>query len=90
MQYQLRRYRQVSTQIRQAPTRVRDDIKQIISDLANDPYPPTAEPLRDQYAGILKIPVDGWRIFYRVNEQDKVVTVIAVKRRTRDTYRSIP
>jgi mRNA-degrading endonuclease RelE of RelBE toxin-antitoxin system len=90
MPYSLRRYRKVRDQIRQTPTRIRDDIKAIISDLANDPRPSTAEPLRDQFAGILKIKADGWRIFYRVNEQDRIVIVIAVKRRTRDTYKSIP
>ena len=30
--------------------------------------------------------IDGWRIFYRVNEADQVITVIAVKRRERNTY----
>jgi mRNA-degrading endonuclease RelE of RelBE toxin-antitoxin system len=45
------------------------------------------EELRDQYRGIWKIKIDGWRIFYRVNEVEKVVTVIAIKRR--NTYTSI-
>jgi mRNA-degrading endonuclease RelE of RelBE toxin-antitoxin system len=90
MLYQLEWYPQVRRQLRQLPSRIQREAAQIILDLPSDPYPPTAEGLRDQYAGILKIQVDGWRIFYRVNEQDKIVTVIAVKRRTRDTYRSIP
>jgi mRNA-degrading endonuclease RelE of RelBE toxin-antitoxin system len=48
-----------------------------------------AEELRYQYRGIWKIKIDGWRIFYRVDEVEKVVTVIAVKRRNPNTYTSI-
>jgi len=89
MLYQLKQYPQVKRQLRQVPQRIQKDIAQVILELRFDAYAPTSEPLRDQYAHIYKIKIDGWRIFYDVDEQDKIVTIIAVKRRTPDTYRSM-
>lgn len=89
MPYTLKRHRQVKAQMRLVPSRIQKDVAQAILDLADMPYPPNAEELRDQYTGTWKIKVDGWRIFYRVNEQDRIVTVIAVKQRNRDTYRRL-
>ena len=80
----------VRAQLREAPRRIHREALQAILNLAGDPYPPTAEYLRDQYDDTLKIKIDGWRIFYRVDDQDQVVLVLAFKRRAKDTYRSIP
>lgn len=90
MPYLLKWYPQVKRQLRAVPDRIKADVAQAILDLRSDPYPPTAEELRDQYAGIYKIKLDGWRVFYKVDESDRVVTVLAIKRRDRYTYRSIP
>ncbi len=89
MPYQLKQYPQVEKQLRQVPERIQKDVAQAILDLRFDPHPPVAELLRDQYANIYKIKVDGWRIFYAVDEQDRLVTIIAVKRRNQATYRKI-
>ncbi|MFN8490006.1 MAG: type II toxin-antitoxin system mRNA interferase toxin, RelE/StbE family [Caldilineaceae bacterium] len=89
MPYLLKRHPRVKKQLRLVPERIAKDVAQTILDLAYDPYPPIADELRDQYKGTWKIKIDGWRIFYRVNEQDKVVTVISVKRRDKDTYRRL-
>jgi addiction module RelE/StbE family toxin len=89
MPYQLKYYPGVQRKLRTLPERIRRDVTAVILDLVNDPYPPTAEPLRDQYTGTLKIKVDGWRIFYRVDEQDQVIGIVNVKRRDRDTYRRL-
>ncbi len=74
---------------RQLPTRIRRDVEESIQALRDDPYPPVADALRDQYDDIYKIKIDGWRIFYTIDEGDRVVRVINVKRRTRDTYNSL-
>ena len=66
--------------------RLAREAAEIILHLLDDPYPPTAEWLRDQYADRLKIKFDGWRIFYKVYEQDRIVAVLAIKRRDRETY----
>jgi mRNA-degrading endonuclease RelE of RelBE toxin-antitoxin system len=73
--------------LRQTNERIARAVEEILADLRFDPFPPTAEELRDQYTGIWKVKVDGWRIFYEVDERDRVVTVVAIKRRDRDTYR---
>jgi addiction module RelE/StbE family toxin len=90
--YKLRPYPSVKRQLRrlrQSNERIARAVEEVLADLRFDPYPPTAEELRDQYNGIWKIKVDGWRIFYQVDEQDRVVIVIGVKRRDRDTYRKM-
>jgi addiction module RelE/StbE family toxin len=87
--YKLRLYPGVKKQLRnlrEVNERVARLVEEALADLKSDPYPPTAEELRDNYAGIWKIKVDGWRIFYEVNDQDRIVVIISVKRRTRDTY----
>lgn len=60
-----------------------------IDDLIYDPYPPQAEELCDHDRGIYKIKNDGWRIFYTVDEADKSIFLVSVKRRTPDTYTSL-
>lgn len=90
--YKLRSYPGVKDQLRrlrQVNERLARVVEEIVADLKHDPYPPTAEELRDHYAGTWKIKVDGWRIFYDVNEQDRVVNIINIKRRDRDTYRKL-
>lgn len=75
--------------MRVVPERIKNDLIVAIDDLAGDPYPPQAEELRDHYRGVYKIKIDGWRIFYTVNETDKVVFLVSIKRRTPDTYTSL-
>ena len=75
--------------MRLVPERIRQDVITAIDDLTDEPYPPQAEELRDHYRGIYKIKIDGWRIFYTVNENDKTILLVSVKRRTPDTYTSL-
>ena len=84
--YRLRWKKGIREQLRMLPGRIREEITKTILGLRDEPYPPDAEELRDQYRGILKIKLDGWRVLYEVNENDKTVTVIAVKRRDVNTY----
>lgn len=86
MKYQLNRLPSVSRQLKALPGRVQQEVNRAIADLEFEPYPPDAEELRDHYRGIWKIKIDGWRILYRVSEADRVVTIITVKRRDRNTY----
>ncbi len=79
MPYTLKRHPQAKKQLRLVPERIEKDVAQAILDLIDEPYPPNAEELRNQYTRTWKIKIDGWRIFYRVNEQDKIVVVISVK-----------
>ncbi len=89
MPYRLDVKRRAQRQLRKLPTRVYDEVVQAILELEYDPHPPVADSLRDQYDDVYKIKVDGWRIFYTIDEDDRIVRVINVKRRTRDTYNSL-
>ena len=75
--------------MRLVPDRIKNDVIATIDDLIHDPYPPQAEELRDHYQGIYKIKINGWRVFYTVNETDKIVFLVSIKRRTPDTYTSL-
>lgn len=87
--YTLKRLPRVRWQLRQVPDRIAQEVSDTILGLQDEPYPPNAEELRDQYQGIWKIKIDGWRIFYRVSECKQTVTVISVKQRDRNTYTSL-
>jgi mRNA interferase RelE/StbE len=89
MPYKLRYYPEVQRKLRDLPERIRRGVSDAILDLIGDPYPPTAEELRDNLAGTWKIKLDGWRILYEVDEQDRVVKIVNVKRRDRNTYRKL-
>ena len=86
MKYRLEILPRARRQLRTLPNRIRTETVHLIIDLQFDPRPPIAEPLRDQYAGTLKIKVDGWRIFYTVDDPTATVRIINIKRRNRDTY----
>jgi mRNA interferase RelE/StbE len=53
--------------------------------LEGDPRPPGCRKLR----GIegWRIRVGHWRVIYHINDQERLVTIVAVKRRREDTYR---
>ena len=89
MPYRLDVKRRAQQQLRKLPTRVYDEVVQAILELEYDPHPFVADSLRDQYDDVYKIKVDGWRIFYTIDEDDRIVRVIFVKRRTRDTDNSL-
>ena len=53
--------------------------------LESDPRPPGCRKLR----GIegWRIRVGHWRVIYHINDRERLVTIVAVKRRREDTYR---
>lgn len=89
MKYQLEILPRARRQLRSLPNRIRAETARLILELRFDPHPDVAEPLRDQYAGILKIKVDSWRIFYTVDDSTATVRIINIKRRNPDTYISL-
>jgi mRNA-degrading endonuclease RelE of RelBE toxin-antitoxin system len=46
--------------------------------------------MSDQLTGRYRIRIDGWRILYLIRDADQVVTVLDVRRRTRNTYLNVP
>ena len=60
--------------LRSLPVKLRDLAWEIVTDLTFDPYPSNAKQLRN-FEDYWKIPLDGYRIVYRVSEQRKRVVV---------------
>lgn len=61
----------------------------IILDLRDDPYPADALKMVEDYDGFYRIRFNNHRIIYRVNENERKVTIWAIKPRTRTTYRNL-
>jgi mRNA-degrading endonuclease RelE of RelBE toxin-antitoxin system len=67
----------------------RDAVEMILA-LAEDPYPPHALAMSDSLHGRYRMRVNGWRVIYLVHEQDRLVVIVAVRPRTRNTYLNVP
>ncbi len=53
--------------------------------LENTPRPPGC--LKLQGLRGWRMRVGNWRIIYRINDVDAIITIVAIKRRREDTYR---
>lgn len=88
MQYRLKITRSAYRAIRQAPSRLRNEVMEIIRDLRDNPRPEDSKGLQPgrELHGLRAIRVDGWRIVYQVKDDDLIVTILAFKKRGADTY----
>lgn len=71
------------------PERLRTEIVQAMLDLRDEPRPPNSE-LQRELQRRYRLKIDGWRVFYKIDDQDKVVTVLEVRPRNRNTYLNVP
>lgn len=71
------------------PERKRREILAAILDLCEDPTPPQSE-LQRELAGRFRLKVDGWRILYKIDQADRVVTILAIRPRNPSTYLNVP
>ncbi len=77
-------------QIKQVlPEGKRIEITETILDLREAPFPPDSQ-LERELSERYRLKVNGWRILYVVNEEDKIVTVLSVRKRNRNTYLNVP
>ena len=60
-------------------------IAEAILRLEDDPRPPGCRKLRGMEGW--RIRVGNWRVIYHINDQECLVTIVAVRRRREDTYR---
>jgi mRNA-degrading endonuclease RelE of RelBE toxin-antitoxin system len=68
---------------------LRAEIVQAMLDLLDEPRLPNSElprELQQRY----RLKIDGWRVFYKIDDQDQVVTVREVRPRNRNTYLNVP
>lgn len=88
------RLRWGTNEAKQNYTRLPDSLKQQfreeIESLQVDPYPPYSEPLDRELQGRRKIKSNGWRLVYRVYEEDLLILILMVRPRNRRTYLNVP
>ena len=71
------------------PDSLRREIVRAILDLRDDPRAPNSE-LQRELQGRYRLKIEGWRVFFKVDDQDRVVTVLEVRPRNRNTYLNVP
>jgi mRNA interferase RelE/StbE len=72
--------------IKKLPGNVRQRIKRAIDDLSENPHPPGSMRLISEHAEgdereAWRVRIDNWRIIYLITEADKVIDVVAVRKR---------
>jgi mRNA interferase RelE/StbE len=60
-------------------------IAQAILRLEENPRPPGCRKLRGLEGW--RIRIGNWRVIYHINDQERVVTIVEIRRRREDTYR---
>ena len=60
-------------------------IAEAILQLEDDPRPRGCRKLRGLEGR--RVRVGNWRVIYHINDQEEVVTIVAIRRRREDTYR---
>jgi mRNA interferase RelE/StbE len=60
-------------------------ISKAILGLEDDPRPPRCRKLRGVQGW--RIRVGTWRVIYHINDRERVVTIVEIRRRREDTYR---
>ena len=60
----------------------------LLDDLQTDPHPPEAEPLKlgRELAGSYKVKINGWRVVYRLRNEDHVIVILTIGQRDENTY----
>lgn len=74
------------TALKKLPGNVRQRIKHAIDDLADNPRPPQSKQLLvSDREGLgceaWRLRIGNWRVVYLITEQDKVVDVVAIRKR---------
>ena len=88
--YRLKVQRLAQRQIKAVlPEHLRQEIVNAIKALPDELFLPESR-LADNLSDRYRLKVDGWRILYKVDEQDRVVTVLTVRKRDRNTYLNVP
>ena len=70
-------------EIKDLPGHMRQRVRRAVDGLADDPHPPRSRRLRTERVipELYRLRLDRWRIVYGITEEDKVVDVLAVRKR---------
>jgi mRNA interferase RelE/StbE len=85
--YRIELDRQVKKDLKALPHSVAKRIKEVIAQLATDPYPPGHKSLKGKHRGYLRVRTGNYRVIYSIEEEVLVVLVVRVGHR-KDIYRN--
>jgi mRNA interferase RelE/StbE len=70
-------------EIERLPGNVRQRVKRAIDGLADDPHPPSSKTMTvpDIESEVCRLRLDKWRVVYAVSEAERIVDVVAVRKR---------
>ena len=86
MRYRIEYTDEARLALRTLPGRYRQRVRKIIEALIDNPRPSHASGLRD-LPDYFRIPLNGWRIVYRVKDESLVVVILRVRQKTgTETY----
>ncbi len=70
-------------EIKVLPGHMRQRVKRAVDALANNPHPPQSKRLKtpDLECELYRLRLGRWRIVYAVNTDDKIIDVLAVRKR---------
>lgn len=71
-------------------SKLKQQFREEIENLQVDAYPPYSEALERELQDRRKIKINGWRLVYRVYEDDLLVVILMVRPRNRRTYLNVP
>jgi mRNA interferase RelE/StbE len=79
--YRIRVASTAERELRRLPGHVRQRARRMIQDLAREARPGDAKELREK-SGFYRLRLDGWRIIYRVDDDNQAVRILRVRLKT--------
>jgi mRNA interferase RelE/StbE len=88
--YRIRTSTEATRDLRSLPGHIRQRALRTINTLADNPRPAGTKELRG-LPGVFRLRLERWRIIYRVDDDDNVLSLIRVLRKTGpETYENLP
>ena len=89
MTYQIEDSKRVRKEMARLPRDAQARVLVAVKALADDPRPAGCGPVRGAESGTYRIRVGDYRILYVVLDDEKVVVLVRVARRSESTYRDL-
>jgi mRNA interferase RelE/StbE len=87
--YRIRITATAEKELRRLPGHVRQRARHAIQELAREARPGEAKELREK-SGFYRLRLDGWRIVYRVDDENQAVRILRVRLKTGpETYENL-
>ena len=86
MAYEIKLHRDVEKQLRRVPKKQQERLVNTMRSFCNDPRPHSCEHLQNEF---YRLRVGEYRILYAIFDNDVVVVVCKVERRSEKTYRNL-